>query len=214
MLDEADRMLDMGFWPTSARSSTALPAARQTLFFSATMPDEVHAVRAAIMREPAFDPGRSAAMPPARTITHARRARAGRREDGVARALPAAQSGPGAGVRAHQAAAPTGWPQRPARPAPHAALHADRSQRERTAAVEGFRAGRYRVLVATDIAARGLDSTASATCQLRRAAHAEDYVHRVGRTGRALASGTALTLVSPGEERALKAITARIAMSA
>jgi superfamily II DNA/RNA helicase len=80
--------------------------------------------------------------------------------------------------------------------------------------VEGFRSGRYRVLVATDIAARGLDVDGITHVVNYDVPHsAEDYVHRVGRTGRALASGNALTLVSPGDERALRAITARVAMA-
>jgi superfamily II DNA/RNA helicase len=93
-------------------------------------------------------------------------------------------------------------------------LHADREQRDRTAAIEGFRAGKFKVLVATDIAARGLDVDGITHVINYDVPHsAEDYVHRVGRTGRALAAGTALTLVSHGEERALQAITSRITMT-
>jgi ATP-dependent RNA helicase RhlE len=83
------------------------------------------------------------------------------------------------------------------------------------AAVEGFRSGRHRVLVATDIAARGLDIDGITHVVNYDVPHTpEAYVHRVGRTGRALATGTAVTLVSPGEERALRAIADRVALSA
>ena len=88
-----------------------------------------------------------------------------------------------------------------------AALHADRTQAERTQAVEGFRSGRYRVLVATDVAARGLDIDGiTHVVNYEVPSNRETYVHRVGRTGRAEATGTALTLVAPEELRALQAL--------
>ena len=88
-----------------------------------------------------------------------------------------------------------------------AALHADRTQQQRTAAVEGFRGGQYHVLVATDIAARGLDIDGITHVVNFEVPHSrETYVHRVGRTGRATATGTALTLAAPEELRALEAL--------
>jgi ATP-dependent RNA helicase RhlE len=88
-----------------------------------------------------------------------------------------------------------------------AALHADRTQVQRTHAVEGFRSGRYRVLVATDVAARGLDIDGiTHVVNYEVPSNRETYVHRVGRTGRAEATGTALTLVAPEEARALQAL--------
>jgi ATP-dependent RNA helicase RhlE len=88
-----------------------------------------------------------------------------------------------------------------------AALHADRTQQQRTAAVEGFRTGTYPVLVATDVAARGLDIEGIAhVVNFEVPDTPEAYVHRVGRTGRAESTGTALTLVAPEELRALKAL--------
>jgi ATP-dependent RNA helicase RhlE len=88
-----------------------------------------------------------------------------------------------------------------------APLHADRSQRERLSAVEGFRAGRHRALVATDLAARGLDIEGiSHVINFDPPQSADVYVHRVGRTGRAAAKGTALTLITPDDERALREI--------
>ena len=88
-----------------------------------------------------------------------------------------------------------------------AALHADRTQQQRTQAVEGFRSGTYRVLVATDVAARGLDIDGITHVVNYEVPHSrETYVHRVGRTGRAEATGTALTLAAPEELRALQAL--------
>jgi ATP-dependent RNA helicase RhlE len=88
-----------------------------------------------------------------------------------------------------------------------AALHADRTQAQRTQAIEGFRAGTYRVLVATDVAARGLDIDGiTHVVNFEVPTSTDMYVHRVGRTGRAEATGTALTLVAPEELRALEAL--------
>jgi ATP-dependent RNA helicase RhlE len=88
-----------------------------------------------------------------------------------------------------------------------AALHADRTQQQRSQAVEGFRSGRFRVLVATDVAARGLDIDGiTHVVNYEVPSNRETYVHRVGRTGRADATGTALTLVAPEELRALQAL--------
>jgi len=88
-----------------------------------------------------------------------------------------------------------------------ASLHADRTQQQRTQAVEGFRGGHYTVLVATDVAARGLDIDGiTHVVNFEVPGSRETYVHRVGRTGRAAATGTALTLVAPEEQRALQAL--------
>jgi ATP-dependent RNA helicase RhlE len=213
VLDEADRMLDMGFWPDVRRIVSAMPTERQTLLFSATMPDEVVHLASAILREPLFvQVGQRNAA--ATTITHEVEnvptgektnwlVRFLRREPGPILIFVRTKHGAdrlasrlsSAGLRV-------------------AALHADRSQRERLAAVEGLKSGRHRVLVATDIAARGLDIDGITHVINYDTPHSSDaYVHRVGRTGRARATGTALTLVSPGEERALRAITARLELA-
>jgi len=203
VLDEADRMMDMGFWPDVRRIIAALPATRQTLLFSATMPDDVVRSALEIVREPKFvQVGQRSAA--AKTITHSKHeVPAGRKgewlidhlkkpegpvlifsrtkigADKLARRLQSA------GIRC-------------------IALHADRTMDQRRQAVEGFRGGKYKVLVATDIAARGLDIDGIHTVINYEVPDSSDtYVHRVGRTGRSGEAGHAITLVSPEEHRAL-----------
>ncbi|HEX6464557.1 MAG TPA: DEAD/DEAH box helicase [Vicinamibacterales bacterium] len=208
VLDEADRMMDMGFWPDVRRIAQTLPPPdrRQTLLFSATMPDEVMRMLDEVVRNAKYVQIGSAGGP-ARSITHEVEnvpapqkpewlAKFLRRTDGPILVFVRTKSGAerlarqlqGFGIRA-------------------AALHADRTQQQRTAAVEGFRGGQHKVLVATDVAARGLDIDGITHVVNFEVPHSrETYVHRVGRTGRAAATGTALTLVSPEELRALEAL--------
>ena len=216
VLDEADRMLDMGFWPDVRRIVEALPAdAADTALLGDDAGRDHAASRTRSCASPAFvQVGKRGG--PARTITHAVENVADRREDRLAGAVPARRSRVRCSSSCAPSAAPSGWRGSwPASGIRAAALHADRSQKERMSAVEGFRAGRYRVLVATDIAARGLDIDGITHVVNYDVPHTpEAYVHRVGRTGRALATGTAVTLVSPGEERALRAIADRVPLSA
>jgi ATP-dependent RNA helicase RhlE len=208
VLDEADRMMDMGFWPDVKRIAATLPDAtkRQTLLFSATMPDDVMKLLDEVVRDPKYVQVGSAGGP-ARSITHEIEnvpaaektewlAKFLRRTQGPILVFMRTKSGAerlarklqGFGIRA-------------------AALHADRTQQQRTAAVEGFRGGLYHVLVATDVAARGLDIDGiTHVVNFEVPTSRETYVHRVGRTGRAAATGTALTLVAPEELRALEAL--------
>jgi len=206
VLDEADRMMDMGFWPDVRRIITSLPgtgAGRQTLLFSATLPDEVLRDALEITRDAKYvQVGQRSA--PARSITHRAENVAAshkvewlidhlRRPEGPVLVFMRTKIGAdrlarklaSAGIRC-------------------AALHADRSQDQRRIAVEGFKGGKYKVLVATDIAARGLDIDRIHTViNYEPPDSPEAYVHRVGRTGRAEAAGQAITLVAPEERRAL-----------
>ena len=208
VLDEADRMMDMGFWPDVRRIVASLPdcAARQTLLFSATMPEDVMKLADEVVRDASFVQIGSAGGP-ARGITHAIEEVAAsqksewlanflRRNDGPVLVFVRTKSG---AERLARKLSSSGLKA--------AALHADRTQADRTQAIEGFRSGRYRVLVATDVAARGLDIDGiTHVVNYEVPANRETYVHRVGRTGRAEATGTALTLVAPEELRALQAL--------
>jgi ATP-dependent RNA helicase RhlE len=203
VLDEADRMMDMGFWPDVRRIITALPAVRQTLLFSATMPNEVVRDALEITRDAKYvQIGQRSA--PAKSITHhVAHVASGeklkwliehlRRPEGPV--LVFTRTKIGADRLARQLAAAG---------VRCTALHADRSQDQRRVAVEGFKGGRFKVLVATDIAARGLDIDAIHTViNYEVPDSADTYVHRVGRTGRADEVGQAITLVAPEERRAL-----------
>ena len=204
VLDEADRI--MGFWPDVQRIVKELPAARQTLLFSATMPDDMMALASAIVTNPKYiELGRAGG--PARTITHTTEAVESREKpQWLARFLKRTDGPALVFVRTKHGAEKLAR-QLHALGVRAAAIHGDRSQEQRMAAVEGFRSGRHKVLVATDIAARGLDIDGiTHVINYEVPTSPEAYVHRVGRTGRDLTTGTALTLVAPEEERALRAL--------
>ena len=207
VLDEADRMMDMGFWPDVKRIAQTLPPPerRQTLLFSATMPDEVMRLLDEIVREPKYVQIGSAG--PAQTITHEiENVPAGQKTEWLAKFLRRTQ-GPILVFVHRKSGAERLARQLQSFGIRAAALHADRTQQQRTAAVEGFRGGQYHVLVATDVAARGLDIDGiTHVVNYEVPSSRETYVHRVGRTGRATATGTALTLVAPEELRALQAL--------
>jgi len=203
VLDEADRMMDMGFWPDVRRIIAALPAARQTLLFSATIPDEVVRLAIEIVREPKFvQVGERSA--PAKSITHrAYVVPAGQKLEWLIDHLRKPE-GPVLIFSRTKVGADRLSRRLAAAGVKCIALHADRTMDQRRQAVEGFKGGRYKVLVATDIAARGLDIDGIHTViNYEMPDSPEGYVHRVGRTGRADEAGHAITLVLPEERRAL-----------
>jgi len=206
VLDEADRMLDMGFWPSVRRIVASLPANRQTLLFSATMSDEVAQSASQIMRTPKMiRVGRDEGL--ASTIQHVGRlVAASEKADWLSDFLKHTHGTSLVFVRTKRGADKLAR-RLAAGGIKCAALHADRTQSERSAAVEGFKSGRFRALIATDIAARGIDIEGIGhVVNYEVPGSVDTYVHRVGRTGRAEAIGTALTLVAPEELAALRAI--------
>jgi ATP-dependent RNA helicase RhlE len=207
ILDEADRMLDMGFIPDVRRILGSLPAKRQTLFFSATMPPPVVALSRDMLVAPvAIDIERPAA--PAVGITHAAYPVPGEVKTSLLAALLQRAELSSVLVftrtkhRANRLAEAL-----TRRGIAAERIHGNRTQAQRTAALAGFKSGKFRVLVATDIAARGIDVTGlSHVVNFDVPNLPEDYIHRVGRTARAEATGDAITLVSPDEESSLRVI--------
>lgn len=207
VLDEADRMLDMGFWPDVRRILSLLPETRQNLLFSATMDPQVVKIVDSILREPV----RVEVAPPTKPV------------DRIAQALfPVARSQKtdllvsmlksGAHGRTLVFTRTKHRADRLARQLSRAgvnssAIHGGRSQSQRQTALEGFKRGRHDVLVATDVASRGIDvDEVTHVVNYDMPNTAEDYVHRIGRTARAGATGTAISFIDETEHDVLKDI--------
>jgi ATP-dependent RNA helicase RhlE len=210
VIDEADRMMDMGFMPDLQRVLGHLPKERQTMLFSATMPDEIMALVRRIMSDPMRVEVGEVAMPPV-TVEQVVYPVAQERKTDLLIYLLRGKSGEKMEIvlvfcrtkrRAERVA------QQLSRARLNVtAIHGDRSQSQRETALAGFRSGEFRVLVATDVAARGLDIEAiSHVVNYDLPEVAEVYVHRIGRTARAGATGRAYSFVTPEDRSNLTRI--------
>jgi ATP-dependent RNA helicase RhlE len=206
VLDEVDRMLDMGFKPAIKRIAAVLPTDRQTLCYSATLSPAIKEVTNLYLKNPVRVEIGSELKPAANVKLQTFEVPADKKQELLEHLLETSKGSFMVFVRTKHGAdrvakklSRAGYAAAP--------IHGDRSQSQRNSALRGFAEGRHRVLVATDVVARGIDvADVAHVVNFDLPREAEDFVHRVGRTGRASSHGVASTFAAPSETRALKMI--------